>query len=74
VDLCGRSGILPSSYLIPESKIEKLGDEPLYTGGYSDVWPGMYGDETCVAIKVIRCYEIDNAQDVKKVRHRDLLS
>lgn len=71
VKLCGERGILPSSYLIPESKVEKLGDGPISTGGFSDVWPGMYEDEICVAIKVIRCYETDNAQKIRKVRHCD---
>ena len=67
--LCGETSILPSSYLIPEFGVEKLGDRPISTGGFSHVWPGVYGDGIRVAIKVIRCYETDNAQNIKKVMY-----
>jgi hypothetical protein len=81
VKLCGEYGILPSSYIIPESKVEKLGDTPISSGGSSDVWPGVYyetedtKDEDggkYVAIKVIRYCNADDVQTVKKVRRFDL--
>lgn len=74
VKLCGEHGILPSSYLLPESKIQKLEDEgPRFTGGFSDIWPGVYEDETFVAIKVIRCCETD-VQKTKKVGYHYIAS
>ena len=71
VKLCGEYGILPSSYIIPDSKVEKLGDEPISVGGFSKVWPGMYEDERAVAIKIIQYYEKDGVQTIKKARHFD---
>ena len=70
--LCGEHGVLPESYLIPESKIEKLGDAPISTGGFSEVWPGIYEEENPVAIKVMKCYTQEGIQTIKKVRHLDL--
>jgi len=79
VRICGEHGILPSSYTIPKSKIQKLGDSPISSGGFSDVWPGAYEedeeeDEKFVAIKVIRHRESDDVQKIKKVRHFDPFS
>jgi hypothetical protein len=73
VKLCGEYGILPSSYIIPEFKIQKLGDAPISSGGFSDVWPGAYEEEQSVAIKVIRYYEEDDVHRIKKVRRFDPL-
>ena len=73
MELCGEHGILPSSCLIPESKVEKLGEEPVAIGGFSDVWPGIYEEETWVAVKVIRYYGIDNVKDPKGVGYSNLL-
>jgi len=79
VEACGEYGTLPSSYIIPESKVQKLGDSPVSSGGFSDVWPGAYEededeDPKCVAIKVIRYREPDGVQKIKKVRHFDPFS
>jgi len=79
VKICGEHGILPSSYIIPKSKIEKLGDSPFSSGGFSDVWPGGYkeneGEEgRAVAIKVIRYWQSDDVQKIKKVRNFDMFS
>ena len=71
VKVCGEYGVLPSTYIIPDSKVEKLGDEPISVGGFSQVWPGMYDDEKSVAIKIIQYYEKDGVQTIKKARHFD---
>ena len=83
VKLCGEHGILPRSYIIPESRIQKLGDSPISFGGFSDVWPGIYNETEdekdedagkCVAIKIIQCCSTGDAQAIKKVRCFNLLS
>jgi hypothetical protein len=70
--VCGEYGVLPESYLIPEYKIEKLGDAPAATGGFSEVWPGMYEEEKAVAIKIIKNYTAEGLQTINKARHLDL--
>jgi len=73
VKICGECGILPNPYIIPGSKIQKLGNSPVASGGFSDVWPGVYGeDESTVAIKVVRYYESDDIQKIKRVSCFDL--
>ena len=80
VKLCGEYGILPNSHVIPESKVQKLGDSPHASGGFSEVWPGIYNEaedeedeDGCkgVAIKVIRYRDADDVR-MKKVRYFDL--
>ena len=67
--------------MVPESKVQKLKDPPISSGGFSEVWSGIYnGDDNekgkdrgkKVAIKVIRLYQVDDAQSIKKVRYFDL--
>jgi hypothetical protein len=79
--ICGEYGILPSSYLVHESKVEKPGNTSISSGDFSQVWPGMYyeaEDETdedggkCVAIKVIRYCDVEDVQRIKKVESFDL--
>ena len=67
---CGEHGILPSSYIIPESEIKKLGDSHIASGGFSEVFRGMYEGRKPVAIKVIRLYDIYtlNTQGTKGIR------
>lgn len=72
IKTCGEYDTLPDSY-IPKSKIEKLGDSPVSSSNFSDVWPGMYEEDKSVAIKVMRYYESDDIRTVKKVRHLDPL-
>ena len=79
VRICGERGILPSSYIIPKSKIRKLGDSPISSGGFSDVWPGAYEEEEeeeekSVAIKVIRYDKSDDVRKIKKVKYFDPFS
>jgi len=71
VRICGEYGILPTSYMVPESKIQKLGDSSISSGGFSDVWLGGY-EEKSVAIKVMRCKNSRSLQKIKKVRAVDL--
>ena len=72
MDICGEHGILPSSCIIPESKIQKLGDSPISSDGFSGVLPGWYGERTFVTVKSIRHREPDKVRDTKKVGHPDL--
>jgi len=79
VKVCGEHGILPSSYIIPKSKIEKLGDSPFSSGGFSNIWPGMYKEDEdeegrCVAIKVVRYCESDDVQKIKNASYFDPFS
>jgi hypothetical protein len=66
VKICGEYGIIPNSYIIPESKIEKAGDSPISSGGFSEVWEGVHRGEP-VAIKTIRYYQVDDVQKIQKV-------
>ena len=73
VEICGEYGILPGPYTIPKSKIKRLGDFPVSSSGFSDVWPGSYKEGKDVAIKVLRYCQSDDIQPVKKVSCFDLL-
>jgi len=73
VKICGKYGILPNSYIIPESKAKKQGDSPAAYGGFSDVWLGKYGKHKLVAIKVLRYYESDDIRKIEKVKRLDRL-
>lgn len=50
--ICSSRKILPSSYLIT-SGLSKIGDLPVASGGFGDVWKGTYGS-VVVAIKCPR--------------------
>ena len=72
--ICGEYGILPGSYIIPRSKIQKLGDSPVSCGSFSDVWPGEYkedeeGESKYIAIKILQYCESDDVQTIKKVEY-----
>jgi hypothetical protein len=84
--VCGEYDILPDSYIIPESKVQKLGDSPISSNRFSDIWPGMYDEaedekdederdedeRKSVAIKVMRYWESDDVRAMRKVRCFDL--
>ena len=53
--LCGRTGLLPASHIIPE-KLIKTTEHPVASGGYGDVWEGIYNGRR-VAIKALRVYK-----------------
>ena len=65
--LCGWTGFLPTSHVIPEGLIRTTGG-PVACGGFSDVWEGIY-DEKRVAIKALRLYKGDDVRKVRKVSH-----
>ena len=79
VKICGEYGILPSSHIIPESKIKKLGDSHTASGGFSEVLRGTYQGDKSVAIKVIRLYDINTLniqgpKGIKEVKKYDTLT
>ena len=71
VEVCGKYAILPDSHSIPESKIGVVGDGPISSGEFSEVWEGNYkeNDETKhVAIKVVRYLSSGESRKLRKVR------
>ena len=66
--ICGEYGIIPNSRVISESTIEKLGDSPISSGGFSNVWQGVYKGDTFVAIKVMRHRRSRKIEDIKKMK------
>jgi len=67
--LCGQTGLLPASHIIPESFVQTT-EHPVARGAFGDVWEGIYSGER-VAIKALRVYKKD---DVKKVAKASRLS
>jgi len=65
--LCGLVGSLPASHIISENLI-RTSEEPVASGGYGDVWEGIYNDKP-VAIKTLRVYRDDDVRKVSKVIH-----
>jgi len=63
--LCGRAGSLPVSHIIPE-KLIQTSEVAVASGGYGDVWEGIYNDKP-VAIKALRIYKDDDVRKVAKV-------
>jgi len=74
VKICGEYNVLPDSYIIPEPNFRKLGDSPISSDGFSEVWPGVYEEEKSIAIRVIRYRDAEGAQEIKKVGDFDLFS
>ena len=62
--ICSHHGILPSSHII-SGGLTKLGDYPVASGGFAEVWEGMY-KKTKVCIKCPRINTRDR-QDIEKV-------
>ena len=65
--LCGWTGLLPTSHIIPGEFIQTT-EHPVSHGAFGDVWEGIYNDER-VAIKSLRVYKGDDVQKVRKVTH-----
>ena len=57
----------PMSHIIPERLIQTTA-HPIGSGGFGDVWEGVYNDKR-VVIKVLCAYEDENVQKVRKVIH-----
>ena len=66
--LCGWTGLLPTSHTIP-GKLIQTTEHPIACGGYADVWEGIYDDKR-VVIKALRVYKNEDVQKIRKViRH-----
>jgi hypothetical protein len=63
--LCGTTGVLPVSCSIQEG-LQFVGDDALMSGGFADIWKGVYHGKT-VAIKVIRHYMQADVAKTQKV-------
>ena len=64
--ICAEAGILPESYYLATEQIKRVDDVPFASGGYSDVWRGLYKREG-VAIKAFRVYPTDNIRNLTQV-------
>ena len=62
--ICSHHGVLPSSHII-SGGLTKLGDYPVASGGFADVWEGKH-KKTKVCIKCPRINTRDR-QDIEKV-------
>ena len=63
--MCREHKSLPSSYVIA-GELKKIGEPPSGSGGYANVWCGMYRGSK-VAIKVLHVSAVDPAS-VERVR------
>ena len=71
VEVCGKYGILPDSHAIPGSEIGVVGDGPISSGEFSEVWEGEYNEDDQtkhVAIKVVRYLDQGESRKLRKVR------
>ena len=69
--LCGRTGLLPTSYIIPGELIQTAG-QPVASGACGDVWEGTYKDKQ-VAIKALRVFKEGSVRKVTKVTYMPFL-
>jgi hypothetical protein len=64
--MCRKHKLLPSSYAIT-SELKRTGELPFGSGGYADVWCGLYRDSK-VAIKVLRVHPRVDPATMERVR------
>jgi hypothetical protein len=64
-ELCGRTGLLPVSHIIP-GRLIRMTEHPVAPGNFGDVHEGIYNDKR-VAVKALRVYKEDDMWEVKKV-------
>lgn len=69
---CGELGILPQSYYLDNAEVKKANDVPFASGGYSDVWRGLYQGES-VSIKAFRVYTTDNIKQLTKAWCKEIV-
>ena len=62
--ICGRQTLLPRSLVIP--LCYDPGEDPLFHGGFANVWKGRYKDED-VAAKVVKVYTKDDPKKTRSV-------
>ncbi|KAF9778328.1 kinase-like domain-containing protein, partial [Thelephora terrestris] len=68
--ICGHHSVLPSSYTLI-GDLARVGDEPVASGGFSDVWEGILnGDKVC--IKYLRCCA-QNRQSIEKAFYKEAI-
>ena len=70
--LCSRTELLPTSYIISGELIQVTSGQPAASGTFSDVWEGAYNDRQ-VAIKALRVFKKDGVRKVKKATHTAFL-
>ena len=63
--ICGRQALLPKSLRVP--LCYNRSDNPLYRGGYADVWKGEHRGRH-VAVKVLRVYSMGDSDKITSVR------
>ena len=63
--LCDRTGLPPTSHIIPQKFVQTTG-QPVTSGGFGDVWEGIYNGKR-VAIKALRVHKEDDVRRIKKV-------
>ena len=63
--ICGRQALLPKSLRVP--LCYNRSDNPLYRGGYADVWKGEHRGRY-VAVKVLRVYSMGDSDKITSVR------
>jgi len=65
--ICGQHMTLPSSHNV-SGDLTRVGDHPIASGGFADVWEGIHGDRK-VCIKFLRL-AMNNYEPLAKVRLR----
>ena len=65
--ICSSQALLPRSLQIPLR--HNRSDDPLYSGGFSDVWKGEH-EGTAVAVKVLRVAGFSNIDKIGSVGYR----
>jgi len=66
-NICGEYTILPNSYVIPQSKIQKMGDSPISSRDFFDVWSGMKSDDIR-EIKTVGYFDVFSSRPNLTVR------
>jgi len=69
--LCDRTGLPPTSHIIPQRSIQTTG-RPAASAGFGDVWEGIYHGKR-VVMKALRVYKEDDVRNLKKVTDSTLL-
>jgi len=68
--VCGLRALIPTSLEI-RTRCYNPEEPPWRHGGFAEVWKGRYEDKE-VACKVLKVYESDDFEPIKKVGHSNL--